>query len=599
MKKFTTLLLTFSMLLSAAACSSPVVSDETTTEEATTITVESTTAEPVSVLTPGSYQATAQGRAGSITVEITVDENSITKVEVVENNDTATISDYAIAQVTSDIVTYQTVGVDTVAGATLTSIGVRMAATEALKQAAEDISAFQVPASYPASTMEDTSCDIVVVGAGSAGMIAAIKASEGNANVILVEKQGILGGGDTMFASSGLAGGGGSVVEAEKIEDHTEEDYLSYLLNKATTKNIDVDIPSMTAYSQLSGDAVDFYISIGVPFGKYVASTFSNKTEDGSSPGTHIIRCLGERLDALGVDYRLNTRATSIIMEDGTAKGIVVSTDNGEYSIYADAIILATGGFGANDDLVAEYAPQWLGLPSTGAVSATGDGILMAQEAGADVWNMDQTKANNLCHVAENGATISLAAIQNNIVLVNKEGQRFIKESNSSINAKSYAELEQTDKEVYAIFDSTMMDSSALLQGYMDLGYFVTGNTMEELAANMDIDQDAFIQTMERYHQYCADGEDLEFGTAMTDTLEDAPYYAALVTPSMQSTYGGVRTDEHACVISTSGTEIPGLFAAGAISGHGCFGNEVGNGLTIASTFGMIAAESALEYISK
>jgi fumarate reductase flavoprotein subunit len=221
----------------------------------------------------------------------------------------------------------------------------------------------------------------------------------------------------------------------------------------------------------------------------------------------------------------------------------------------------------------------------------------MAQAVGADLWNMDQTKANNLCHVADNGATVSLAAIQNNIVLVNKEGKRFVKESDSSINAKSYAELEQTDHEVYAIFDSTMMDSNAMLRGYNDLGYFLGGDTLEELADKMDVDKDAFLETMKNYHQYCVDGKDPEFDTAMTDTLEDAPFYAVLVTPSMQSTYGGVHTDENARVLSTEGNIIPGLYAAGAVSGHGCFGNEVGNGLTIASTFGMIAAASALEDI--
>lgn len=599
MKRRISLLLIFSLLLSMAACSSPAVSDETSTAEDTTAAIETPTAEETVKLTPGTYQATAQGRAGAITVEVTVDETSILSVNVIENNDTDTISDYAIAKVTKDIVDYQTVEVDIVSGATLSSFGVRLAASEALAQAADDISAFQVPAAYPEMTVEDATCDVVVVGAGAAGMIAAIKAYEGNANVILVEKQGILGGGDAMFASSSLGGGGGSVVESLKIENHTEEDYLNYLVGKATSKNIPVHMPSLTAYSMLSGDAVDFYISLGVPFGKYTESSFSNKTTDGSAPGTHVIRCLGEKMDSLGVDYRLNTRATSIVMEDGIAKGVVVSTEYGEYTIHADAVILATGGFGANDDLVQQYAPQWVGLPSTGSVAATGDGILMAQEVGADVWNMDQTKANNLCHVAANGATVSLATLQNNIVLVNKEGQRFIKENTSSINAKSQAELEQTDQEVYAIFDSSKMDSTALLQSYNELGYFLSGNTYEELAAKMDINQEAFLATMDRYHQYCTDGEDLEFGADLKETLQDAPYYAVLVTPSMQSTYGGVKTDENACVISTEGNVIPGLYAAGAVSGHGCFGNEVGNGLTIASTFGMIAGQSALDYLNK
>lgn len=592
MKKVLSMLLALALTLSLAACNTPA--GTTPTPEAD----QTPSAETTASLKPGTYTGSAMGRAGEIVVEVTVDEKSILSVEVVANGDTATISDASAKQLPADMVSYQTLSVDMVAGATLTSAAIRLAAKKALEQAGDDISAFQVSASYPEEKVEAATCDVVVVGAGAAGMIAAIDAAKGGAKVILVEKQGLLGGGDAMFASSGLAGGGGSVVASLGVENHTEEDYLESLLTKAEQKKIDVHVPSMTAYAMLSGAAVDYYIDLGVPFGKYTG--FSNKTIDGSSPGAHIIRCLGQELDAQGIDYRLNTRATSIVMENGVAKGVVVSTKAGnEYTIHADAVVLATGGFGANNEMLQEYAPQWVGLPSTGAISATGDGILMAQAVGADIWNMDQTKANNVCHVAENGATVSLAAIQNNIVLVNKEGKRFIQESNSSINAKSYAELEQTDKEVYAILDSTLMDTNAMLQGYFDLGYFLKGETFEELAAQMEIDQETFLETMKNYRQYCIDGKDLEFDTAMTDTLEDAPYYAVMVTPSMQSTYGGVRTDENARVISTGDEIIPGLYAAGAVSGHGCFGNEVGNGLTIATTFGMIAAKSVLEDLNK
>ena len=545
-------------------------------------------------LPSGTYTGVAQGRSGDVEVEVYVDKGCVLGIDVLRSSETATISDAAVDQVASDIVRYQTLGVDTVSGATLTSLAVINAVRNALGDGAlsEDAPA------YPAPEAADCSCDVVVVGAGSAGMLAALEAAP-SAQVILVEKQGLLGGGDTMFASSGLAGGGGYTVYKQGIEGATEQDYLDAKLASAEKTGLPVDVENLSAYSLLSGEALDRYLALGVPFGKYNPKTFSNTTDDGSSPGTHIIKRLGEAVRRAGIDTRLNTKLVSIVMDGDRAAGVVVENPTGQYTISAKAVILACGGFGYNEDMLATYAQaeRYIGLPHSGAVSAKGEGILAAREIGAALSNMTAVKANNICHVAENGAVISLAAIQSIAALVNANGERFVSESGTTIDQKSEAELDQPGQGAWAIFDQVSMDEKALLRGYDALGYFAQGNTWEELAAAMELDASAtqnFVNAMTAWQQAGEGAEDPDFGGTVVNGFVKAPYYAAAVKPAMQSTYGGVTTDPEARALREDGSAIPGLYAAGAVSGHGCFGNAVGNGLTIASVFGMVAARTAV-----
>jgi len=549
----------------------------------------------------GTYTGSAMGRAGEIAVEISVKNDCITKATLISNGDTAVISERAAEKILGDIVEYQTLEVDTVSGASLTSMAVISAAEQALEQAG-DPAPFQSPAAYPARECEDCATDVVVVGAGSAGMNAAIRLADAGANVILVEKQGFLGGGDTMFASSGLAGGGGYTVYRNGVADSSEQDYLNAKLKSAEKSGLPVDVDCLTAYALRSGDAVDAYISMGVPFGKF--AKFSNTIIDGSSPGVHIIKRLAEQVNERGIDYRLNTKLVSVTREGDAVTGVVVANPDGEYAIGAGAVLLACGGFANNEDMLTEYADaaSYCGLPHSGSASATGDGILAAKAIGADISNMTAIKANNICHITANGAVVSLAAIQGVAVLVDDTGRRFINETDSTVHEKSDAELNLPNQEAWAIFDQTSIDEKKLISGYNDAGYFASGESWGALADAMGIDAEAkaaFVDTMERWQATGEGNIEEEFGAKVASAFPNPPYYAALVKPAMQSTYGGVRTDSATRVLDSGGSPIPSLYAAGAVSGHGCFGNQVGNGLTIASTFGIIAAETILSDLGR
>lgn len=558
-------------------------------------------ARPEHQLAPGTYTGSAMGRAGEITVEVSVKNDCITRATLVSNGDTAVISERAAEKILGDIVEYQTLEVDTVSGASLTSMAVISAAEQALEQAG-DTAPFQSPAVYPTRECEDCTADVVVVGAGSAGMNAAIRLADAGANVILVEKQGFLGGGDTMFASSGLAGGGGYTVYRNGVPDSSEQDYLNAKLKSAEKSGLPVDIECLTAYALRSGDAVDAYISMGVPFGKF--AKFSNTIIDGSSPGVHIIKRLAEQVSERGIDYRLNTRLVSVTREGDAVTGVVVANPDGEYAIGADAVLLACGGFGNNEEMLAEYADaaSYCGLPHSGSASAMGDGILAAMAVGADISNMTAIKANNICHITDSGAVVSLAAIQSVAVLVDNTGKRFINETDSTVHEKSDAELKLPNQEAWAIFDQTSIDEKKLISGYNDAGYFASGESWEALADAMGMDGEAkalFVDTMERWQATGEGNIEDEFGAKVASAFPNPPYYAAHVKPAMQSTYGGIRTDSAARALDGEGHPVPFLYAAGAVSGHGCFGNQVGNGLTIASAFGIIAAETILSDLRK
>ena len=546
--------------------------------------------------TPGTYTGTSNGRNGPITVEVTVDDTQITDIQVISHRETATLSDAPLTQVPADIIKYQSLDVDAVTGATLTSMGVKAAIRDALEQAGGNMTLLNahVEKEYPVYT--DNDFDIVVVGAGAAGMTAAIRAAEAGANVLIVEKQGFLGGGDSMFSSTSIRAGGS---QFQTGEDESAEAFYNYLEAQALQYRPDVcDLEAVKIYADRSGSIVDWLTSIGVPYGNVVKKSFSVKIQDGSAPGTHNIKALRDEVNRLGIEYRVNTKATKILMEDGKAVGITVEDKNGSYDITAKATIIATGGYSNNTELVEKYAPAWANRPTTGAPSATGDGILMAEEIGAKITNMDQVKANALCYVYY-GTGISLTAITTYAVLINHEGHRFVDESGGTVISRAEALMAQTDHEAYAVFDQTVIDELALISGYNDTGYFLKGETFEELADQMpDVDREAFLETMANYMEYGKTGEDKEFGRDITDPIDTPTYYAAKVTPSMQSTYGGITVDHECHVLDVNDNIIPGLYAAGATSGHSCCAGEVGAALIVAFVYGEIAGQTAAAEIA-
>lgn len=552
---------------------------------------------------PGTYTAAAAGRNGPVEVEVTVDKNKIKSVKVLNHKETKSISTAPIEQLPKAIVADQSLAVDAVSGASLTSKAILEATETALKQATSDISPLLIAKSKPKQKAKDATADIVVIGGGNAGMIASIVGAKSGYKVILLEKMGMLGGGDSMLISTGLAAGG-SKLSLKLDKNATAEKFYEYLLYQASLKNVPVDKESVKAYALRTGEMIDYLTEIGVDLSKFSGTDFDNDEAfyhmmgDGSAPGISIVPALAKQVQKYKVDYRLNNRAMNLIMDKGKITGVEVSSPEGNYKIKAKAVVISSGGFASNEQLVIEnYGTEWVGRPTTGAKSATGDGIVMAQKIGAGTYHMDQVKANYLCYVLPTGDGISLNALTPYIALVNHDGKRFVSEAYPSIPYKARAVMKQPQHEAYAIFGEQAIKNSKLISGYNDAGYFITADSIEELANKLDVNKKNFIETMTKYVEDGKKGEDRDFGRKIFHPLGEGKFYAAKVTPSMQSTYGGIKVNTKGQVLDKSDKVIPGLYAAGAVSGHASFGNEVGGQAIIAITYGQIAGESAVNQL--
>ncbi len=548
--------------------------------------------------TPGTYEGEAIGRNGPVKVQVTVAKDRIESIRVVSHNESAGLSDAPINTLPKTIVDKQSLAVDVFSGATFSSKAVIGAVEDALKKATKDIKPLLIAPAVTAAVKppKDETVDVLVVGSGISGMVAGITAAEKGSNVLIIEKQGMLGAGDSMNISTGITAGGSRLIKQLGIENATAKDYADFLVKQAATKKVPINEKNVRTYAMRGGELVDWLMDLGVPFGRFQKDKWFHITKDGSAPGPHIVRALSKKIADDNINYRLNSQVVDLLMKDGKVVGATVKTGAGSYKVSAKAVVMATGGFSASHELVKKWAPEWVGRPTTGAVSLTGDGILMAQKVGAQTVAMREIKANYLCHPLTARDGVSLTAITPYNILINHEGKRFVDEGHASINFKSRAMMKQTGHEAYAIVDQTAMDNLKLMRNYAAAGYFVKANTVEELASKLKVDQKAFIKTMKDYMAACQAGKDPEFNRRIQYPIAKAPFYAALVTPSMQSTYGGIKTDEKAQALNADNKPIAGLYAAGATSGHEAYANEVGFAAIIGLVYGKIAGENAAAY---
>ncbi len=548
--------------------------------------------------TPGTYEGEAIGRNGPVKVQVTVAKDRIESIRVVSHNESAGLSDAPINTLPKTIVDKQSLVVDVFSGATFSSKAVIGAVENALKKATKDIKPLLIAPAVTAAVKppKDETVDVLVVGSGISGMVAGITAAEKGSNVLIIEKQGMLGAGDSMNISTGITAGGSRLIKQLGIENATAKDYADFLVKQAATKKVPINEKNVRTYAMRGGELVDWLMDLGVPFGRFQKDKWFHITKDGSAPGPHIVRALSKKIADDNINYRLNSQVVDLLMKDGKVVGATVKTGAGSYKVNAKAVVMATGGFSASHELVKKWAPEWVGRPTTGAVSLTGDGILMAQKVGAQTVAMQEIKANYLCHPLTARDGVSLTAITPYNILINHEGKRFVDEGHASINFKSRAMMKQTGHEAYAIVDQTAMDNLKLMRNYAAAGYFVKANTVEELASKLKVDQKAFIKTMKDYMAACQAGKDPEFNRRIQYPIAKAPFYAALVTPSMQSTYGGIKTDEKAQALNADNKPIAGLYAAGATSGHEAYANEVGFAAIIGLVYGKIAGENAAAY---
>ena len=517
------------------------------------------------------YTQSAQGNNGAVTVEVTVENGAVTAVTVTEHAETPGICDGAIDVIPAAIVAGQTLNVDVVSGATNTSNAILNAAAAALTEAGIDAESWKTKEAAAAAEVaktEDITVKTVVVGAGGAGMKTAIDLTKAGHDVLLIEKQSMVGGATTLSATYLV------VMDTQQQKDAgvatmSIEDYVA----KQLKLNPDFNAERLTAMFKDSQNILDWFLEIGADFTRPM-SYYQIGTSDGSSLGVEMVRVMKAQLDATGVNYRLNTKAVSLIEENGKILGVVAEDEGGQYNIYAENIVMATGGYGASQEAIAKYSPKWTGIPSTTAAGNTGDGHAMLEAIGADLEQIDNVRLNpSVCTTG--GAPVSLSAARTaGAIMVNVNGERFCDEYITDYTTLSGHMQAQEGGVCYLVMDQVSIDSSKRLQGFVESGYIVKAETVEELAAIIGAPVENLKKTLEVYGGYVKNEKDEAFGRTMymNTALETAPYYAALTQPGVQVTLGGIKVNDTLSVVKTDGTAYDNLYAIGELAGDGLFG---------------------------
>lgn len=444
----------------------------------------------------------------------------------------------------------------------------------------------------PSAENNDLTTDVVIIGAGGAGLAAAITAADAGKNVIIVEKMPIVGG-NTLRATGGINAAGTSAQAALGIEDHADIHYQDTMTGGRTN-----DAALVRVFADQAADAVEWLIELGADLsdvGRLGGSTNrrSHRPTGGAPVGAHLVDVLATAARARGVTIITQTEAIEILVEDNVAKGIVVKDSSKQYSIFANAVIVATGGFGADSEQIGRLDPSLIGFGTTNHPGANASGINMAVAAGAATVDMTEIQTHPTVEVTS-GEMITEAVRGNGAILVNMEGQRFVNELGTR-DVVSEAILAQTDKTSFLLFRDEVRASLSAIEGYIRGGIVQEFETIEALAEKFGVTVEDMQASVDRFNAFVESGVDADFARAdMPRPMLEGNFYLIQVGPAVHHTMGGLKTNVEAQVLNTSGAVIQGLFAAGEVTGglHGQ--NRLGgNALADLIVFGRIAGANA------
>ena len=595
----------------------------------------------------GDFTGTAQGLGGDVVVTLTLKDGKIVGCTATGDKETEGIGSKVIDSFPAIVAESGSIAVDAISGATVTSDAFVAAAEAALTEAGLNPEDYKTAIATAAGEDRTVDADVVVVGAGGAGMTAAISAAADGLKVVVVESQAMVGG-NSVRATGGMnaaktplqdkntfgesAGVEKTLAAAEGSADNetitaraatVSEQWEAYKANPEgyfdSVELMELDtmiggkginnpelvktLCSNTADSIVWLDSVGASLtSVGAFGGASVKRIHRPVNEEGKtlSVGAYIVPILEKNLQDAGVEIILNTTVDTILTDaNGAACGVSgVANDGSKLTVNADAVILTTGGFGANLDMVVSYKPELAGFMTTNASGIQGQGIKMAEALGAATVDMNQIQIHPTVE-ANTAALITEGLRGDGAILVNAEGKRFFDEV-STRDKVSAAEIAQPGSYSYLIVDQAMVDASNVIQGYIKKGFTTQGETYEELAKALGMDEAAFAETMNTWNGYVEAKNDPEFGrTSFANPLNTAPYYAIKVTAGVHHTMGGLKINPAAEVLTEDGSAIAGLFAAGEVTGgvHGA--NRLGgNAVADFVVFGRIAAQSAADYVA-
>lgn len=562
--------------------------------------------------TAGTYTATAKGNNGDVTVEVTFDEKSITGVTVKEHNETPGLSDPAIAQIPAQIVAGNTLAVDAVTGATVTSTAILTAVADCVKQAGGDPEAMKTAAADEEEIVKTEAAmdsDVLVIGGGIAGLTAAMKAADAGASVILIDKSSAVGG------TTAISGGYLVAVESELYAGEAQsfdtlDSVMAYWTERMSYSGVENEYPDwerLRGVLSETGKTVDYLAQQGVPWDSTMTTFFGPyPVAHCEGNGAGLVASMLEICQNKGVTVLTGCKAEHLVVTDGAVTGAVAETADSVITFTAKSVVLTTGGISRNAELVAMYSPKIdkAQVIPTSAVSNTGDGLTMALEAGAGTFG---TFATAICATTvdpELAALTDTSLLSTNAQLgVNAKGERFASEAAKYYDALASDMIQNGEAPFWYIYDAANADVAAVLEAGVESGVVAKGETIAELAAAMQVDAATLEATYARYAELVKAGEDSDFGKAASAlvAIDQAPYYAVKFYPTTFGSVGGVMTTDEGRVLNANGDVISGLYAAGEMSNRYYYNENyilaasLGLYATTGSRAGVAAAQDALK----
>lgn len=465
-------------------------------------------------------------------------------------------------------------------------------ATEATSGASETVG-------YTPLDQLQESYDIVIIGGGGAGMTAALEAKAAGMNPVIFEKMEAAGG-NTLKSSSGMNASETKFQKEQGIEDSNDLFFEETLKGGHDTNNQEM----LRYFVDNSASAIDWLDSQGITLDNITITggmkeKRTHRPTDGSAVGQYLVSGLVADVQEQGIPLFVNADVKEITQENGQASGVKVVFDGSdEKTISAGAVIVATGGFGANQELIKQYRPDLEGYVTTNQPGSTGDGITMIEALGGTTVDMDQIQVHPTVN-QEKSYLIGEVVRGEGGILVDKEGNRFVNEMDTRDNVTA-AITKLDNRESYLIFDSGVKSRAKAIEQYEKMGLVQAGETVEALAEQIGLPAEGLKATLDTWNASVAAKKDAAFGreTGMDNDLSGAPYYAVKIGPGIHYTMGGVKINNNTEVLNTAGEAIPGLYAAGEVTGglHGQ--NRIGgNSVAEIVIFGREAGVKASEFV--
>ena len=528
-------------------------------------------------MTPGTYTATAEGFHGDIKLDVTVDAETITDITIVEQSETEGIGATALPKLAQAVLDSQTLGIDTVGGATVTSNAFLAAMTDALTQAGADMDKMTAATEQGEREAVTLNADIVVVGGGAAGLSAGLRAVQQGKNVILLEKMGVVGGASAMAGSGTMATG--STWQKEDGYEDSPEKLVEDMMDNGHQKN---DRATVELFAGSIGEAFDWLVGEDGAAVPYQRSGDPTRSYSGVGRGAGVCTALSDKFTAAGGTLLLSTPTTELLVKDGAVTGVKAQSSDKEYTIEAKAVVLATGGYGANDALVPD---EYKVFVYAGHAGAEGDAIAMVEGLDADLISMDliNTQPNSMILPSGLGQYCNPGvgrAYAAGGFMVNQDGVRFF---NESANAWDLMQAMKQNTAQYLIMDQAAFDGfnagmtgskiytmeqveEWLKDDYQGQPVMKTAATLDELAEKLGVPADALKASAASFNEKV--GQEDEFGrTIKAAQSEEGPFYALQMHIRYYASLGGLHINNDMQVLTKAQQAIPGLYAAGEVVG--------------------------------